>query len=213
MRRKKEFWAGYAPALKRASIAASAASALEPSGPPACAMSGRPPPPLPPSASAPALHEIDGAPRLGQVVGDADGEARLAVLGDADDGDDAGADLLLAVVDEAAQILRVEALHGAREELHVADAAHAGRPPAPARRGAAAERDLLLGVGELALELLASPRPAPCTRSTTSSGRVFRTAAASLRRSSARRGRRARRPPSAPRCGARRPSSRSRRRS
>ena len=33
------------------SIAASAASALAPSGPPACAMSGRPPPPLPPSAS------------------------------------------------------------------------------------------------------------------------------------------------------------------
>src|SRR5258708_4810441 len=33
------------------SIADSAASALEPSGPPACAMSGRPPPPLPPSAS------------------------------------------------------------------------------------------------------------------------------------------------------------------
>src|SRR3981189_2201352 len=33
------------------SIAASAAAALAPSGPPACAMSGRPPPPLPPSAS------------------------------------------------------------------------------------------------------------------------------------------------------------------
>src|SRR3984893_7325852 len=33
------------------SIAASAALALAPSGPPACAMSGRPPPPLPPSAS------------------------------------------------------------------------------------------------------------------------------------------------------------------
>src|SRR5579871_2221413 len=36
-----------------AAMAASAASAFEPSGPPACAMSGRPPPPLPPSASAP----------------------------------------------------------------------------------------------------------------------------------------------------------------
>src|SRR3954467_3528907 len=33
------------------SIADSAAFALAPSGPPACAMSGRPPPPLPPSAS------------------------------------------------------------------------------------------------------------------------------------------------------------------
>ena len=39
----------------RASIASSAACALEPSGPPACAMSGRPPPPLPPSAAAPTL--------------------------------------------------------------------------------------------------------------------------------------------------------------
>src|SRR6185312_6041017 len=36
-----------------ASIALSASSAFDPSGPPACAMSGRPPPPLPPSASAP----------------------------------------------------------------------------------------------------------------------------------------------------------------
>src|SRR5262245_65985955 len=35
------------------SIALSAASAFEPSGPPACAMSARPPPPFPPSASAP----------------------------------------------------------------------------------------------------------------------------------------------------------------
>jgi hypothetical protein len=42
--------AGYAPAIAF-SIAESAASALAPSGPPACAMSGRPPPPLPPSAS------------------------------------------------------------------------------------------------------------------------------------------------------------------
>src|ERR1700684_170834 len=41
----------YAPSA--ASIAARAASAFEASGPPACAMSGRPPPPLPPSASAP----------------------------------------------------------------------------------------------------------------------------------------------------------------
>src|SRR5262249_56620237 len=36
-------------------IASIAALALEPSGPPACAKSGRPPPPLPPSASAPIL--------------------------------------------------------------------------------------------------------------------------------------------------------------
>src|SRR5262249_29978437 len=40
----------YAP-IMAFSIAESAAAALAPSGPPACAMSGRPPPPLPPSAS------------------------------------------------------------------------------------------------------------------------------------------------------------------
>src|SRR5713226_9299042 len=44
--------AGYEPP-RAPSIALRAASAFEPSGPPACAMSGRPPPPLPPSASAP----------------------------------------------------------------------------------------------------------------------------------------------------------------
>ena len=49
---------GYASAIAF-SIADSAASALAPSGPPACAMSGRPPPPLPPSASERLAHQID----------------------------------------------------------------------------------------------------------------------------------------------------------
>src|SRR6185312_12345883 len=40
-------------AARRFSIAANASCAFVPSGPPACAMSARPPPPLPPSASAP----------------------------------------------------------------------------------------------------------------------------------------------------------------
>src|SRR6185503_10927622 len=47
-----------------ASIAANAALALLPSGPPACAMSGRPPPPLPPSASAPSLTRSTALMRL-----------------------------------------------------------------------------------------------------------------------------------------------------
>ena len=99
-------------------------AALEPSGPPAWAMSGRPPPPLPPSACRADLDEVDGVVGCDQVVGDADGEAGLAVLGDADDGDDAGADLLLAVVDQAAQVLGVEPLHRARHQLDLADGAH-----------------------------------------------------------------------------------------
>src|ERR1043165_7144029 len=50
--RGKERQGAQAPAIA-CSIADSAASALAPSGPPACAMSGLPPPPLPPSASEP----------------------------------------------------------------------------------------------------------------------------------------------------------------
>ena len=43
----------YKPYLFNAArTASSAASALDPSGPPACAMSGRPPPPLPPTSDA-----------------------------------------------------------------------------------------------------------------------------------------------------------------
>src|SRR5581483_7560783 len=44
-----------ASAARRSSMAASASEAFEVSGPPACAMSGRPPPPLPPSFSAPSF--------------------------------------------------------------------------------------------------------------------------------------------------------------
>ena len=80
-------------ALSRASMASSAASAVEPSGPPACAMSGRPPPPLPPSGFGAGAHQIDGAHLAGEVVGDADDDAELAVRRVAGDGDDAGADL------------------------------------------------------------------------------------------------------------------------
>src|SRR3984893_10230892 len=47
-----------------ASIAANAASAFDASGPPACAISGRPPPPLPPSASAPLRTKSTALKRL-----------------------------------------------------------------------------------------------------------------------------------------------------
>ena len=136
------------------SIADSAASALAPSGPPACAMSGRPPPPLPPSACGRDLDQIDRAEARGEIGGDADHDAGLAVLGDADDGDHAGADLLLAVVDQALEVLGLDALDRARHQLDVADFAHAaGRRRAIA--GAAAHRELLARVRQIALELLA----------------------------------------------------------
>ena len=134
----------YAPSA--ASIAFSAASALAPSGPPACAMSGRPPPPLPPSASAPLRTRSTALKRAGEVRGDADHDAGLALVGDADDGDDAGADLLLAFVGEALQILDVDAGDRARQQLDVADAAHA---VAAAGLRAAAHGELLSRIGQI----------------------------------------------------------------
>ncbi len=68
---------------------------------------------------------------------DADHDAGLAVLGDADDGDHAGADLLLAVVDQALEVLGLDALDRARQQLDAAGFAHAGgrrRPPTGSRR-------------------------------------------------------------------------------
>ena len=87
-------------------------------------MSGRPPPPLPPSASEPCA-PVDRVEARGEIAGDADHDAGLAVLGDADDGDHAGADLLLAVVDQALEILGLDAFDRARQQLDVADFAHA----------------------------------------------------------------------------------------
>ena len=62
-------------------IASRATDGLPLSGPPACAMSGRPPPPLPPSASAAHPHQIDRADARGQIVGDAHHDRGLAVGG------------------------------------------------------------------------------------------------------------------------------------
>src|SRR6185312_4883360 len=71
------------------------------------------------------LHEIDGVETRGQVVGHADDDAGLAVAGEADDGDDAGADLLLPLVGKAAQILQFDAGHRARDALDAVDLTHA----------------------------------------------------------------------------------------
>ncbi|MHC2377647.1 hypothetical protein ACVIHA_002022 [Bradyrhizobium liaoningense] len=54
----------------------------------------------------------------------------------------------------ALEILHLDAFHGTCHQLDVTDLAHAGRG-AVAGRGAAAHRELLAGVGQLALELLA----------------------------------------------------------
>ena len=120
-------------AASAASMAASAASALAPSGPPACAMSRRPPPPLPPSFSAPARTRLDRVEPAGEILGHADHDPGLAVIGDADDGDDARAEALLALVGEALQVLHLDARDRAGHQLDAADVAHR-IVPAPSRR-------------------------------------------------------------------------------
>src|SRR5271154_4924747 len=54
-------------------------------------------------------HEIDGVKAGDEIVGDTDDDTGLAVVGNADDGDDAGADFLLTLVSEAAQVLQIDA--------------------------------------------------------------------------------------------------------
>ena len=102
------------------SMASSAAAAWSTAGPPPWAMSGRPPPPWPPSAATPAFTSSRASKRLAEVVGHRDQVGRLALVG-GDDGDDAGADLLLEVVGQALQFPRRHALEDAGGEL---DAVH-----------------------------------------------------------------------------------------
>ena len=94
-------------------------------------------------------YEIDGAEPGGQVCGDANGDRRLAILGDADDGDHSGSDFLFAVVDDAAQVLGGNAVQCPRDQLDVAD--RADRRSA-AIRCAATECQQPLGVGQLSLQ-------------------------------------------------------------
>src|SRR5215468_4216251 len=68
-------------------------------------------------ATAHQIHRVE-APH--QIRRHADHQARLAVAGDPDDCDHAGADLLLAVVREALQILDLDAGHHAGDELDIA---------------------------------------------------------------------------------------------
>ena len=109
---------------------------------------------MPPSASAPIAGELDGVVASGEIGGDADHEAGLALLADADNGDDARAQLLLGVVDQAAQILRRDAVDDAGEQLHpcqLADRECRAAPP-PLPPPSASSR---LASAKLALELAA----------------------------------------------------------
>ena len=112
-------------------------AAFVPSGPPPWAMSGRPPPPCPPTAST-ALRTRSTALRLRrEIVGDADRDGGAAVI-DRDQSDHARADALLGLVDQAAQALGVHAFEHLADEAVAADLLRArrlgrcGRRPAPA---------------------------------------------------------------------------------
>ena len=86
--------------------------------------------------------------RLGdEVVGDADRDGGAAFV-DRDQRDDAGADALLGLVDQAAQALGVEAFEHLADEAVAADLLGAGR----FGLAAAAHRQRLLRLGQLALE-------------------------------------------------------------
>ncbi len=122
------------------------------SAPPAWAMSGRPPPPLPPSASAATRTRSTAEKRAGQVVGDA-GRHRRLVAGVGDEQHDAGLQPRLVLVDQAAQVLARDAGQRLGEEGHAVDrlrARFASAGPPAMRQPAAQVGDLLA--------------PAPCAR-------------------------------------------------
>ena len=86
--------------------------------------------------------------RRGQIVGDADRDGGAAVI-DRDQRDDAGADALLGLVDQAAQGLGIQPVEHLADEAVAADLL---RPLLRSARAAAAHRQRLLRLGELALE-------------------------------------------------------------
>src|SRR4029079_576079 len=96
------------------------------------------------------LDELDGVVGRRHVRCDTDGQIGLAVRGHAGNHDHARAHLLLALVDKAAQVLRIETLDLAHEELH------------PARGGShRGGRIRRLAVSRLAAVRRGQPAPSP----------------------------------------------------
>ena len=71
------------------------------------------------------FHQIDRGKPRGEIVGHPDNDPCFTFVADADDRDHAGTEALLAFIREAAQILEIDALHGARDELDIADDTYA----------------------------------------------------------------------------------------
>src|SRR5262249_58901831 len=89
-------------------------------------------------------HQVDGVEAGGEIRRHAHHHAGLAVTGHPDDGDHARADLLLALVGETPEVLEVDPLDRARDQVDVADLAH----PAAAARPAAAHAAFLARLRE-----------------------------------------------------------------
>ena len=85
-------------------------------------------------------NEIDSIVGAREVLGDADDEPRLTLVADADHGDDAGAQLLLGLVDEPAQVLGRNTVHGAARSLTGPRSRTAEPPPRRRLRAAAQDR-------------------------------------------------------------------------
>src|SRR6185437_8440444 len=100
----------------------------------------------------PGLHQLNSVVRTGQVAGDADHQRGLAVRIVGDQHDDAGTELLLALVGDAAKVLGIDPAERFGQHLDAGDlldivAAGSGR--------AATHGQFLAGIRKIALEFLA----------------------------------------------------------
>ena len=159
-----------AATFSSASLTASSASfAFEPSGPPPCAMSGRPPPPCPPSVATAALTRSTALtwPARSSVTPTAT-LARPSLT--ATSAPMPGAETLLHLVNSGAQILGIEAFNDLAEELVTVDLL--GRADLPTWRTAAHRQRFFASASSRSSRLRSSTSDA--IRAGTSSGEDFR---------------------------------------
>ena len=130
-------------------------------------MSGRPPPPCPPSAADADAHQIDGAEALGQVVGDADHHAALPSSPTPTKTTTPEPSALLALVGQRLQVLRRDAGHracrGSRRRRPSRPAAAIGRRRRRRARASCAPRPARVracGARRAAPRRAPAPRPA-----------------------------------------------------
>ena len=102
-----------------------AAGPASPFGPPAWAMSGRPPPPLPPSATEPARTRSTALIPSDEIRRDGDDERCLAV-GVGGERDDAGTQLLLNGVGQPLQLAHWHTVDDTAGEADTGNVAHLG---------------------------------------------------------------------------------------